>query len=173
MFIRLSGVKEQQKVLLGCLSYLWIRLRDRKLLTILAGIKVTQKCFFMDWPVFVVPREDETLSPIREISSKLRGYIILCPLGAEQLVFFALTFVIFVPTNDDQNFFTSKEKKTETTLHVSSGWLHLKIDIGCVRLEGITNWRRSTLHNKDGGQLRFVRFSISTFLNARLEKEQR
>ena len=120
MFIRLSGVKEQQKVLLGCLSYLWIRLRDRKLLTILAGIKVTQKCFFMDWPVFLVPREDETLSPIREISSKLRGYIILCPLGAEQLVF-ALTFVIFVPTNDDQNFFPSKEKKTRTTLHVSSG----------------------------------------------------
>ena len=110
MFIRLSGVKEQQKVLLGCLSYLWIRLRDRKLLTILAGIKVTQKCFFMDWPVFLVPREDETLSPIDEFSTKLRRYIILCPLGEEKLIFFTLTFVIFVPTDDDQNFFTSKNK---------------------------------------------------------------
>ena len=77
---------------------------------------MTQKCFFMDWPVFLVPREDETLSPIHEISTKLRGYIILCPLGEEELVFFALTFVIFVPTNDDQNFFTSKEKKNQENI---------------------------------------------------------
>ena len=72
-----------------------------------------QKCFFMDWPVFLVPREDETFSPIHEISAKLRRYVILCPLGEEELVFFALTFVIFVSTNDDKNFSTSEKKSKD------------------------------------------------------------
>ena len=42
-----------------------------KLLSSSASIKVMQQCFFVNWSVTIVPREDETLPSIDEFHLKL------------------------------------------------------------------------------------------------------
>ena len=85
-----------------------------KFLFLFIRIKVMQQCFFVNWSVTIVPREDKALPSIQVFLAKLRGNFPPSPARQEGTLFLSRILVVVITTNNNEYFpfyNTTKELK--------------------------------------------------------------
>ena len=77
-----------------------------KFLFLLMRIKVMQQCFFVNWSVTIVPREDKVLPSIQVFFAELRRNFSPSPARQERTLFLSRVLVVVI-TNDNNEYFSS------------------------------------------------------------------
>ena len=77
-----------------------------KFLFLFMRIKVMQQCFFVNWSVTIVPREDKALPSIQVFFAELRRNFSPSPARQERTLFLSRILVVVI-TSDNNEYFSS------------------------------------------------------------------
>ena len=109
-----------------------------KFLFLFMRIKVTQQCFFVNWSVTIVPREDKALPSIQVFFAELRRSFSPSRARQERTLFLSRVLVVVIAT-DNNEYFSSYNSIKEVKIPLLIGtfrFLHCKY-----RAQGIQNFR--------------------------------
>ena len=86
-----------------------------KFLFLVMRIKVMQQCFFVNWSVTIVPREDKALPSIQVFFAELRRNFFPSPARQEGTLFLSRVLVVVI-TTDNNEYFSSYNSIKEVAI---------------------------------------------------------
>ena len=91
-----------------------------KFLLLFMRIKVMQQCFFVNWSVTIVPREDKALPSIQVFFAELRRNFFPSPVRQERTLFLSRVLVVVI-TTDNNEYFSSYNSIEEVKIPLLIG----------------------------------------------------
>ena len=91
-----------------------------KFLFLFMRIKVMQQCFFVNWSVTIVPREDKALPSIQVFFAELRRNFFPSPARQEGTLFLSRVLVVVI-TTDNNEYFSSYNSIKEVKIPLLIG----------------------------------------------------